>query len=120
MPVLGLEAAVEVHPLQGSVHGREGSRGPRDKPGLWKGAECVNVSSSCDDQTLSLVTHRVQTQRVSLQHGLLPVRGLLVLQVAPGLPALDVGEPPAAQVCGRLRPVGPSSAPQVPGDTAAH
>lgn len=51
---------------------------------------------------------------MGLQHGLRSARSLLILQVAPGLPALLVAQPPAAQVGGRLRLVGPSSPPQVP------
>lgn len=61
-----------------------------------------------------LKTYDVQTQRMSLQHGLLPAGRLLVVHVAPGLPALCVSQPPAAQVCGRLRLKRPASPPQLP------
>lgn len=52
---------------------------------------------------------------MDFQHRLLSVWGVLIFHVAPGLPALDISQPPAAQVCGWLGPVRPPSPPQVPG-----
>lgn len=51
---------------------------------------------------------------MGLEHGLLPVWGVLIFHIAPGLPSLNITQPPAAQVCGRLCPVRSPSPPQVP------
>lgn len=55
----------------------------------------------------------VQAEGKCLQHGLrsVMVRGV---QVSPGLPALHVGQPPPAQVCGGLGLVRAPSPPQLP------
>lgn len=126
--VLGLQAAVELHPLQRRLHSRVDGWTSRHK--LTLNRQCVNLSyggikkkktyevkplnTVCLKRSKTGGAHRVQAQGMGLQHGLRSVWSLPILQVAPGLPALLVAQPPAAQVGGRLRLVGPSSPPQVP------
>lgn len=51
---------------------------------------------------------------MGFQHRLLSVCSVLILHIAPGLPALHISQPPAAQVCGWLSLVWAPSPPQVP------
>lgn len=73
--------------------------------------ECVFVDNR------KVKTHCVQAQGVGLQHGLLSLHSFLIFDVGPGLSALNIGQPPAAQVCDRFRPVRSPAPPQVPGRT---
>lgn len=59
----------------------------------------------------------IQAKRVGFQHRLRSVGGILTLHIMPGLPASHVSQPPAAQVRGRLCPVGAPSPSQLPWNT---
>lgn len=62
----------------------------------------------------NVYVYRIQSQRVRLQHALLSVQAVCLLNVPPSLSALHITQPPAAEICNGLSLIGAPPSPQTP------